>query len=40
MKLLLHTGPTKTGSTAFQELLVLNGSLLEPGGMSFRNLRR
>ena len=40
MKLLLHAGPMKTGSTAFQELLVLNGSLLEQGGIRFRHLRR
>jgi len=40
MKLLLHAGPMKTGSTAFQELLVLNRSLLEQGGIRFRHLRR
>ena len=40
MKLLLHAGPMKTGSTAFQELLLLNGSLLEQGGIRFRHLRR
>ena len=40
MKLLLHAGPMKTGSTAFQELLVLNGSLLDQGGIRFRHLRR
>ena len=40
MKLLLHAGPMKTGSTAFQELLVLNDSLLEQGGIRFRHLRR
>ena len=34
MKLLLHAGPMKTGSTAFQELLVLNCSLLEQGGIT------
>jgi hypothetical protein len=40
MKLLLHAGPMKTGSTAFQELLVLNSSQLEQGGIRFRHLRR
>ncbi|QNI41171.1 hypothetical protein [Synechococcus sp. A15-28] len=40
MKLLLHAGPMKTGSTAFQELLVLNSSQLEQCGIRFRHLRR
>ena len=40
MKLLLHAGPMKTGSTAFQELLGVNRSLLEEGGIRFRHLRR
>ena len=38
MKLLLHAGPMKTGSTAFQELLSLNRSLLEQNGIRFRHL--
>ena len=40
MKLLLHAGPMKTGSTAFQELLGVNRSLLEQVGIRFRHLRR
>ena len=40
MKLLLHAGPMKTGSTAFQELLGVNRSLLEQCGIRFRHLRR
>ena len=40
MKLLLHAGPMKTGSTAFQELLGVNRSLLEHSGIRFRHLRR
>ena len=40
MKLLLHAGPMKTGSTAFQELLGVNRSLLEQSGIRFRHLRR
>lgn len=40
MKLLLHAGPMKTGSTAFQELLGVNRSLLEQIGIRFRHLRR
>ena len=40
MKLLLHAGPMKTGSTAFQELLGANRSLLEQSGIRFRHLRR
>ena len=40
MKLLLHAGPMKTGSTAFQELLRLNRSVLEQSNIRFRHLRR
>ena len=40
MKLLLHAGPMKTGSTAFQELLGLNRPLLERSEIRFRHLRR
>ena len=40
MKLLLHAGPMKTGSTAFQELLGANHALLEQSGIRFRHLRR
>ena len=40
MKLLLHAGPMKTGSTAFQELLGVNRSLLEHSGIRFLHLRR
>ena len=38
MKLLLNAGPMKTGSTAFQELLSFNRSLLEQNGIRFRHL--
>ena len=37
---LLHAGPMKTGSTAFQELLGLNRPVLERSEIRFRHLRR
>ena len=40
MKLLLHAGPMKTGSTAFQELMACNGHLLKANGIRFRWLQR
>lgn len=40
MKLLLHAGPMKTGSTAFQDLLFCNQELLAERGIHFRWLNR
>jgi hypothetical protein len=40
MKLLLHAGPMKTGSTAFQDLLSRNQGLLAERGIRFRWLQR
>ena len=40
MKLLIHAGPMKTGSTVFQELMVKNSELLLKRGIRFRWLRR
>lgn len=40
MKLLLHAGPMKTGSTAFQELMFNNRDLLAENKIRFRWLKR
>lgn len=40
MKLLLHAGPMKTVTTAFQELMHSNSDLLGAKGLRFRWLRR
>ena len=40
MKLLLHAGPMKTGSTAFQELMSNNRDLLAKDKIRFRWLKR
>lgn len=40
MKLLLHAGPMKTGSTAFQELMSNNRDLLAKNNIRFRWLKR
>ena len=39
MKLILHAGPMKTGSTAFQDLLAFNQDALHQSGIRFRWLR-
>ena len=39
MKLILHAGPMKTGSTAFQDLLSCNRDVLHQSGIRFRWLR-
>ena len=39
MKLILHAGPMKTGSTAFQDLLACNREALHQSGIRFRWLR-
>ena len=39
MKLILHAGPMKTGSTAFQDLLSCNRDVLHQIGIRFRWLR-
>ncbi len=39
MKLILHAGPMKTGSTAFQDLLACNRDALHQCGIRFRWLR-
>ena len=40
MKLLLHAGPMKTGSTAFQEFMFINRDILAEFGIRFRWLKR
>ena len=40
MKLLLHAGPMRTGSTAFQELMFNNRDLLAENKIRFRWLKR
>ena len=40
MKLLLHAGPMKTGSTTFQEFMFVNRDILAKYDIRFRWLKR